>query len=212
MTGFFKAQLKLKFAPRLRADGFKGSGLTFRRLTGPVVQVIHLQGARAGDSCCVEMGTHLLFLPTVLEDDVDPKLIAVTACEFRERLVPRGQDDQWWPYGTTCDDAARSVDDLLATYASVGTDQLERHRSFPGEFSRITPEMVRSANLSVFPGKTTVARAALAMARISRHLSNFEQARRFIEVGLDDLNRLPNVGMGVRRQLLDVQRALNGAG
>jgi len=212
VTPAFKSHLKTKLAPLLRDHGFRGSGLTFRRLSDVVLQVVHLQGSRAGDSCCVEIGTHLTFLPTVLEEIADPKNITVHACEFRRRLAPDDAADHWWSYGKTDPDAALSVDQLVTTYATVGTKRLEQYRVFPGPFASMTPELLKQGDLSLLPGPTTVARAALTMARISLHRSMPEQARDFVNVGLEDLSRRPGGGIGIQMRLLDLQRSLGGAG
>jgi hypothetical protein len=212
VTPFFKAQLKLRFAPLLRAHGFGGSGLTFRRFANPVIQVVHVQGARAGDSCCVELGVHLAFLPTAMEDFVDPKRIPVQACEFRRRLAPDGADDQWWSYGETERDSASSVDQLMATLEVVGLTFLNRHLVYPGSFGLVTPESLRNREFVVFPGPTTLPRAALTMARISAERAMPAQARAFISVGLEELARTPGVGIGIERQLRDLGRLLPEAG
>lgn len=211
VTPAFKNHLKTKLAPVLRESGFRGSSVTFRRLSGVVVQVIHLQGSRYGDSCCVEIGTHLTFLPTVLEDPADPRRIATPLCEFRRRLAPENAGDHWWPYGATDREAADSVDDLLSVYTTVGVPYLARFAKYPDAFGIITPEDVAAGRLAALPGSTSIARAALAMARISLNRSLPALAKNFIDVGLHDLAQGP-VGAAIQRQLLDVERSLQGAG
>ena len=57
MTPEFRAHLKGKLAPLLRGAGFSGSGVTFRRQTGDVIQVLHVQGSQHGGSCCVNLAS-----------------------------------------------------------------------------------------------------------------------------------------------------------
>jgi hypothetical protein len=45
--------LKRDFFPLLRADGFKRSGNTCRRVKGDRIDVINVQGSRYGGKCCV---------------------------------------------------------------------------------------------------------------------------------------------------------------
>jgi hypothetical protein len=49
----FHDLLKRDFAPLLRGDGFKGSGTTFRRISGEVIHVVNIQGSKYGGQCCV---------------------------------------------------------------------------------------------------------------------------------------------------------------
>lgn len=49
----FHQLLKRDFLPLLRADGFKGSGNTFRRVKGDRIDVVNVQGSRHGGKCCV---------------------------------------------------------------------------------------------------------------------------------------------------------------
>lgn len=213
VTPSFKSSLRTTFAPLLREHGFQGSGVTFRRLSDPVLQVIHLQGSRAGDSCCVEIGTHLLFLPTVMEDAADPKKIADHDCEFRRRLAPIGESDCWWSYGKTDQDAALSVGHLVEPYSAIRDRDIEPYRLFPGPFALVTAETLRQGSLEHLPGATTVARAALAMARISLHRRLPGEALAFVAVGLDELdNGPPDVGSSIRRRLDDLRVTLERAG
>jgi hypothetical protein len=184
MTQEFRAHLRTKLAPFLRASGFSGSGVTFRRVRGEVIQLLHVQGSRTGESCCVELCVHLTFLPTVLGRATDPKKITFGDCEFRNRLVPRGESDWWWEYGRDRDSTARSADDLTAVIRRVALPHFDRFGIFPGAFEEITPQAIAAGDLSVLPGPLTVPRAALTMARIAAHLGQSERAREFAEVGL----------------------------
>jgi hypothetical protein len=49
------------------------------------------------------------------------------------------------------------------------------------------------------------------MARISAHRSLFDEARRFIDVGLNDLEKHPGA-TGVQRRLLELRGSLAVAG
>jgi hypothetical protein len=154
-----------------------------------------------------------MFLPTIGEDVPDPKKIAVHDCESRKRLAPEGEGDRWWGYGNDEQDAVASVAHLMATYAARREQILERYRVFPGLFELVTPESLRVRGLDELPGGTTVARAALVMARISVHRSLLAQASAFVQVGLDDLANTPGEGgLAIKRRLMEIEHTLGAAG
>ena len=191
MTPEFRTQLRTKLAPLLRAEGFSGSGVTFRRVRGEVIQLLHVQGSRYGDSCCVELCVHLTFLPTKLNHPADPKNIRFADCEFRRRLAPEGESDYWWAYGSNEVEAAGSVARLVDSVQHSALPHFDRFGNFPGWFEGITPQVIASdsyGDFGVLPGDLTVARAALAMARIAAHLGRPEHAQEFAEVGLASLS------------------------
>jgi hypothetical protein len=188
-------------APLLREHGFSGSGVTFRRHSGEVIQLLHIQGSRSGGSFCVNLGLHLAFLPTVRGDTPDPRKITESLCEFRKRLAPEGQSDYWWNYGADARDAASSVDHLVNVTLQVGLPHFERFRYFPGPFDGITPQILAAGDFTMLPGNVTAAGGALAMARISAHLGRRERAREFAAVGLASLGPSAIMGMGIARQL-----------
>ena len=209
MTPSFRAQLKTRLAPLLRAREFRGSGVLFRRLSEVTIQLVHFQGSRQGGACCVNLATHLTFLPTVLDEAPDPRTIKEPDCEFRMRLTPDESGDHWWEYGEDEAASARSVDGLIATFLEVGVPHLERHRAFPGLWADVSPEMIERADLSLLPGRATLARAALAMARIADYRSMPRLALDFACVGLADLDKTPGVGLGIRHRLLAIRESLS---
>jgi hypothetical protein len=210
MTPEFRAGLKEKLAPILRAQGFLGSGITFRRQVGEVLQVLNVQGSRHGDSCCVNLGMHLAFLPTVLGDPADPKRITESLCEFRRRLSPVGESDHWWRYGADAGEASRSVENLVDLVRTVALPHFEYFRDFPGAFEGITPTTIASGDFRTLPGNVTAARGALVMARIATHLGNRDRAREFAEVGLASLGPSATMGVGVARDLATLARHPGG--
>jgi hypothetical protein len=181
----FNAALKLNLAPRLRACGFKGSGRLFRRVTGVVCHALTIQSARDGGRCCVELGVHLTFLPTPLEQPIDQAKFSAYDCEFRTRLAPSGREDVWWAYGTSADDSVGSASSLIATVESAGMAFFERFAAFPRDFTQLQPEALRRGDLSSFPPRLTSARAALAAARIAAYAGDLHLAAEFCNVGIE---------------------------
>ena len=158
-----------------------------------------MQGSRYGDSCCVNLGIHLTFLPTVLNRFADPRKITESLCEFRRRLAPHGQSDCWWRYGDNESEASRSADKLVEVVAHAGFAHFDRFRTFPVSFEGITPQALAAGDFSILPGDITRTRAALAMARIAAHLGQTERARQFANVGLATITGM--AGAGIARDL-----------
>ena len=199
MTPEFREQLKTKLAPMLRADGFVGSGVTFRRLRGEVIHLLHVQGSTYGGSCCVSLAIHLTFLPTLVGRPTDSKKITENHCEFRKRLAPEGQSDCWWKYGSDEHEATRSVDDLVDLIRRVALPHFDRFGKFPQCFENISPLVLASGDFRALPGNMGAPRAALVMARISAHLGRPDRAREFAEVGLASMSG--HAGSGIARDL-----------
>ncbi|KAF0176807.1 MAG: hypothetical protein FD161_2751 [Limisphaerales bacterium] len=181
----FLAQIKQVFAPVLKADGFTGSGSTYRRVAGDVIHVVALQGSASGGKCCVCLGIHLSFLPGQGSlTPPDPKMIEESDCEFRTRLALPGQSDAWWPYGATEQEARESAESIRALYQQVGAPFFRRFSTFPDDFIRVTPPMLAVEGELPFPPGCTFVRLALALARIAQRVGRIEDARQFAEVGL----------------------------
>ncbi|KAF0180632.1 MAG: hypothetical protein FD161_726 [Limisphaerales bacterium] len=181
----FLAQIKQVFAPVLRADGFTGSGSTYRRVTGDVIHIVALQGSVSGGKCCACLGVHLSFLPgqgSLTPPDL--KTIEEPDCEFRARLSPPGQSDAWWPYGTTEQEARESAEAIRGLYEQVGAPFFQRFSTFPEDFTRVTPAMLAVGGELPFPAGCTFVRLALALARIAQRVGRTDEARQFAEAGL----------------------------
>jgi hypothetical protein len=181
----FQSQLKAVLTPALKSEGFRQSGLTFRRILGDVVHVFQIQGSQYGGQCCVCLGIHLGFLPNGgLNGACDPKSIKEPDCEFRSRLTPEGQSDHWWSYGTTEAEAAASVGSIRDLYQQQGASYFGRFSRFPDDFVRVTPETPEDEIGSLFPRCFTSVRRDLALARIYGHIGDRASARFFAARGM----------------------------
>lgn len=187
----FHDLLKREFFPLLRADGFKGSGTTFRRVIGERLDVVNVQGSRYGGQCCVNLATHFLFLPSEGGGDVtDPKQFRESHCTFRDRLHEAAEWDRWWTYGGTDAESEASVISLIDLYRRRGALFFGQFEPFPDVFERITPENIDAGETTVLPILIgTAVRPALIMARIMSHLGRREACREFAEVGLRHMGR-----------------------
>jgi hypothetical protein len=181
----FQSQVKLVLEPVLVADGFRASGTTYRRSLGEVIHVLTLQGSAHGGQCCVSLGIHLTFLPTVgAAKTCAPSKITDPECEFRTRLAPPGDTDFWWSYGTTEHEARTSAESILHRYREVGVPYFQRFSKFPDDFIRVSPAMLASDAPLPFPGRNTEVRRALSLSRIALYTGRVADAHQFAEFGL----------------------------
>lgn len=180
----FYSQVKEVLKPVLVADGFRASGTTYRRILGEVIHVITLQGSTHGGQCCVCLGIHLAFIPTLgAHGAFNPAKITEPECEFRSRLAPAGQSDSWWSYGTTEQEAQASAESILRLYREVGVPYLARFSSFPDDFDHVTPPMLASGSPLPFPKGGTAVRRALILSRIALKTGRITDAKQFAEIG-----------------------------
>jgi hypothetical protein len=184
----FHRLLKRDFSPLLRADGFKGSGNTFRRVKGDRIDVVNVQGSRYGGECCVNVAVHFSFLPSEGGGRVtDPNEFKEYDCTFRDRLHEASESDHWWTYGASDAEAGVSVASLIDMYRRRGALFFGKFDPFPDVFERITPAEMDAGDLSKMPAAMTGVYAALTMARVMEHLGRREKCREFAEVGLRHL-------------------------
>jgi hypothetical protein len=181
----FQNLLKAVLMPVLKAEGFRNSGTTYRRAIGDIVHVIQIQGSQHGGQCCVCLGIHLAFLPTVGSNaPCDPTSIKEPECEFRCRLKPEGQSDQWWSYGTTEAEATASVCSIRDLYQQHGAPYFSRFSIFPDDFVRVTRETSDDEIGSLFPRCFTSVRRELALARIYGQIGDRVSAQFFAIRGM----------------------------
>ena len=194
----FRGFLKDSFSPQLRAEGFKGSGTTFRRIKVDAIHVLNVQGSRSGGKCCVNLGVHFAFLPTAGDQPVaDLKKLKEYECDFRARLHEAGEADHWWDYGVTEAEAQSSCENLIDTYRRRGAAFFDAFEPSPDVFDRITPAELDIGDCSNLPPTgNTLVRIALTMSRIMKHLGQSQKCREFAEVGLHHLGQ----ATGLRRE------------
>ena len=183
----FLAKFKSIVVPVLREEGFQGSGQNFRRRVKEVIHVINIQGSRWGGKCCINLGVHLTFLPTITLALPDPAKFTEPECEIRTRLTESDRLDKWWPYGNSEKEAEDSATSIKQTYLSFGREFFGRFLVFPGDFTKTNPENFdKKSSREHLPGQTVV-RNILTLARIYAHVGNRDFASRFATMGLANL-------------------------
>ncbi len=186
----FYGVLRDEFAPELRKLGFKGSGSNFLRIRGDVINAVNIQGNKYGGSSAVNLGLHLAFLPLYWNDQPpDVAKIKEVDCEFRNRLVPKGQSDYWWKYGGLFTSPSKQVNHLIETYHRVGEPAFAKYDTVEKIAEMVSVDDISSNEfIHVFGGITNV-RAALTMARVNEHIGELRLAQAFAQVGLENLGR-----------------------
>lgn len=186
----FHDLLKRDFFPLLRADGFKGSGTTFRRIKGDRIDVVNIQGSHGGSKCCLNLAVHYAFLPSVGGGRVtDPKKLKEYHCIFHDRLTEANEDDRWWDYGVTDNETEDSVAHLIDLYKRRSPIFFAKFDPFPDVFERVTPEQLDAGDLTGMPAACSQVNATITMARIMKHLGQMDRCREYAEVGLRHLGQ-----------------------
>jgi hypothetical protein len=171
--------VKTRFAPCLRASGFKGSGRTFRRRRGDCIEIVNLQTSTSGGKCAVNLALSFSFLPSV-----NPAQITQAECDFRKRLTPEGVGDFWWDFGDGAQRTVESVSHLIAAYERNGVPFFARFGEFPGGYTEITVHDLQQPGIERLPGGTGTSRYALFFTHMWMHLQEPARARSFAEFGL----------------------------
>ena len=143
----FLKVLAERFYPSLRAEGFRGSGTTLRRVQAPVIHVVNIQGSTSTDGCYVNLGAHLAFLSREGGGPCVPAKLMEYECAFRDRIEPPpGATLGRWAYGRNAAEAETIVGRLAEEWKRQGHAFFDRYR-FPDGFAAL----VRSATTSPPP-------------------------------------------------------------
>ena len=190
-----------QFVPLLRAEGFRGSGRTFRRQRNECVQIVNLQTSNSGGRCAVNLAVGFTFMNGIDADNVNQE-----DCDFRRRLCPDAdQTDHWWNFGDGAGATQASVSNLIETYSRRGIPFFTRFGEFPGVYADVSVEDIRTPSKGKLPGGTTNVRNALAFARICLHLKQHAKAKEFLLYGLEVCGPM---AAGIRGQIKQLMREI----
>lgn len=126
----FLSLLRTEFFPRLRAEGFRGSGTTLRRIAGCAVHLFNVQGSSGGDRCYLNLGVHFDFLPAAGGGSAIAKDMSEAQCAFRTRLEPDEHGASGWSYGASEGEARTTMARIDAAWSSHAVAFYASH-SFP---------------------------------------------------------------------------------
>jgi hypothetical protein len=197
-TSFLK-RLAKQLYPVLRAEGFRGSGTTLRRIEGPIIHIFNVQGSSSGDCCYLNLGAHLSFLPPEGPPNVAPASFREPHCIFRDRIDPPLGEAFGWFYGRTPEEAADQVEFLVSEWRTQGQPFFRRYGSYPESFLTL---LANPDPDGIHP------RTALHYARIALHLGQLDRALSFAREGLA---KAPETATYLRRDLLAVLKSLESA-
>lgn len=173
-TAFMKA-LRTQLYPILRADGFRGSGSTLRRVDDPVVHVFNVQGSSDAETCYLNLGAHLLFLPKPGGGQPEAKNLKEYECAFRDRFDPPAGTGFGWPYGRNEDEMQETIAFICDHWKLYGQAFFDRYSTFPADFVSLIEDVDES---SVHPIEL------LTLARIAAHLRDYARAASLASEGL----------------------------
>jgi Domain of unknown function (DUF4304) len=180
-----EAAIKEHLAPELRADGFLGSGRTYRRALNGWLQVVNVQGSRYGGSFAINLAVHPLAIPDLRGNDPDPKKITEELCEFRRRLSEtEGRSDTWWKHDNTAESMSAAMRAAAATYIQFGRPLLGKVTAESADLNTACAENLASHSFNFGGFGSTETRMALALARLRESQGKTKEASEFAEYGL----------------------------
>lgn len=175
-------RIKIIVAPSLREKGFKGTGKHYRRINPDgTINCIVFQSNRYGEEFTVELGFHLDFLPTLMNQRINIKKVSTYDCEFRKRLSLT-DTDKWWSYGETLNETDKILETVLSEINTVGEKYFEIMSNEISMLKHINIEDLYK--LIKLYGGTTEIRMILFIARYFTKVEDYDLADKWIEIGL----------------------------
>ncbi len=181
--------LSAQLYPILRAEGFKGSGNTLRRVNDQVVHVFNVQGSSGGETCYLNLGAHLTFLPMPGGGEPDAKTLKECECVFRDRFDPPAGSGFGWSYGHNQDELNETVAYIRDHWSIYAHPFFDRYSRFPDSFVRLVDDVDSSA---VHPIEL------LTLARIAARVHKITRAQSLAQ---DALRRCPERATSLRAKL-----------
>jgi hypothetical protein len=188
---FLKLLTKQLWA-KLKKEGFAGREATVRRIRGPVVHVVNVQGVSGGGACYINLGAHLSFLKPDWGKELVPEQLKEYECAFRARVVPPPGPAFGWAYLDDAAEAAESVAFVLDEWSSQADPFFARYGDYPAGFSALVREPV---------AERAHAGELLTFARIALELADRGRA---LELAREALARTPDRADLLRDQLLAI--------
>lgn len=176
--------IRERFAPVLRAEGFKGTGRTFRRIRNGCIHLVNIQGSLYGGQFAINLAIQPLAIPDVRGNEPDPKKIVESQCELRKRLSETGAD-QWWKYHDL-ESLNQVMSDAANVYVKHGRPAFEAMSVTPSPLEVVTARDLAEGRLNLNGFGSTKVRLALALARLREAEGRIEEAVAFASYGLEN--------------------------
>ena len=166
----FQKILSKHFYPTLRAQGFRGSGATLRRIDGDLLHLFNFQGSSGGEGFYVNLGVHIASLGgPPLDKALEHN------CAFRQRMDPlRDTAGRRWPYGSSEADAMAVIEELAAQSGTIANQFFANYATYPGSFLQLV-EGTDAHSLNPYKA-LTYAKIALNLGKRERALEIAEEA------------------------------------
>ncbi|MGN6422379.1 MAG: DUF4304 domain-containing protein [Asticcacaulis sp.] len=144
-----EASIRKILAPVLRAEGFRGSGRTFRRVANDFVCIVNVQGSRYGGQFAINLGLHPLALAGVVPSRkaIDLKKMSEYDCVFRRRLSSDGAD-KWWTYSDQTS-LEMAMGDAVCLFEAVGRNIFDKHTAPDAPLKTITSAEYKSHGIDL---------------------------------------------------------------
>ena len=192
----FMKGLHTTLYPILRAEGFRGSGSTLRRVIEPVVHVFNVQASSDGKMCYLNLGAHLTFLPMPGGGMPDAMNLKEYECVFRDRFDPPAGTGFGWSYGSNEDELHETIAFICDHWPIHGHAFFDQYSEYPDSFVSLVDDVEVSTAHPI---------ELLTLARIAAHLHNTDRAE---SLAREALKRCPERASALRGELHALVRAV----
>ncbi len=196
--------IRTHLAPVLRADGFTGSGRSFRKNHTDWLFVLSLETSRAGNAFALHVGIQPKFAPDTLGKPVDAKKLKVQLCEFRRRISSTTKD-QWWEFEANEESMTTALQAAAKVYVEYMRPLVHAVCGEPSVFAQISLQDFSVKAMGFEGFATDEGRLALATARYLVLHGEPEKARAFANHGLQHVG----ISVGLQRDFEDLLQLLD---
>jgi hypothetical protein len=172
----FTKLLAARLYPLLRAEGFRGSGTTLRRLSPQTVHVFNVQGSTGAVRCYLNLGCHFGFLPVIGGGELSA--ISESQCAFRARIESPPEQPFGWYYGQSEPEAVANVNRIIEEWPRQARRFFDQH-AYPEGLAKLVADAL--------PTQTHPAQLLL-LGRIAVHLGQAQRAAEFSNAALARAN------------------------
>lgn len=188
----FKKLIAKYFTPRLRSEGWNGSGFHFRKTSEDnCIFVLSFQPDKYGGECWVEIGMHLDFLKNIDGQKYDLKKITCPSIDIRRRISPDSSVNYTWKYRSSEQDNKLVINSIWETFNSDGKDFINQFKGFPHPFLDIKVDDIDKRDdkyqINGIPFPPDV-RTAWYLSQVYLYTENNDKAKKFAEFGLSRIN------------------------
>ncbi len=207
----FKKRITKYVAPKLRKQGWKGTGWHYRKFTDTnCIFCLSFQPNKYGGECWVEIGVHLDFLKNIGRKDYDLKNITCHSLDIRRRISPDKTENYAWKYKDTDEKNELIIKSIWDTFITDGQEFMDQFNEFPKPFLdiEITDIDKRDENYQIkgIPLPPDV-RTAWYLSQVYLYIGETEKAEEFADFGLSRIHG--QVGSALKADLEKIKTVAN---